>query len=84
MGSNGHGSLPRIGPRYKLDLYSWQPPYASAVLETDPGKMPSRIAEALKAIEERVRSHGELDEPECAAIEDARTRLAVLKAGRVG
>jgi hypothetical protein len=46
--------------------------------------MPSRIAEALKAIEERVRSHGELDEPECAAIEDARTRLAVLKAGRVG
>jgi hypothetical protein len=58
--------------------YRWQTPYDSAVLEMDMAQVPARTNEALKAIEERLRSCIEYGSPEHRAIEDARRALAKL------
>jgi hypothetical protein len=63
-------------------VYRWQTPYDSAVLEMDLTQIPFRVREALKAIEERLRSCIEYGSPEHRAIEDARRALATLKAKR--
>ena len=59
-------------------VYRWQTPYDSAVLEMDLAQIPTRVKEALKAIEERLRSCIEYGSPEHRAIEDARRALATL------
>jgi hypothetical protein len=63
-------------------VYRWQTPYDSAVLEMDLAQIPVRVKEALKAIEERLRSCIEYGSPEHRAIEDARRALASLTAKR--
>jgi len=63
-------------------VYRWQTPYDSAVLEMDTTWIPTRVKEALSAIEERLRSCIEYGSVEHRAIEDARRALATLKAKR--
>ena len=63
-------------------VYGWQATYDSAVLEMDLAQIPDRIKEALKAIEERLRSCIVYGSPEHTAIESARKALATLKAKR--
>ena len=63
-------------------IYRWQTTYDSAVLEMDPVQMPDRVNEALKAIDERLRSCIVYGSPEHAAIEGARKALATLKTKR--
>jgi hypothetical protein len=63
-------------------VYRWQTTYDSAVLEMDLAQMPGRVTEALKAIDERLRSCIVYGSPEHTAIEGARRALAVLKAKR--
>jgi len=65
-------------------IYSWQPAYLSAVLETNNDLMPSRIYEALAAIEQKLLNPNELGCAELEAIEDAQTGLLTLKAERTG
>jgi hypothetical protein len=66
-----------------LRANSWQAPYLSASLEIDPTKMLSRMDEALKAIDERLRTPPKLIEGhEHKAIEGARIGLAAFKAAR--
>jgi hypothetical protein len=62
--------------------YPWHALYASAVLETDSTRMPKRIDEVLTAIKDRGRSLAEISDVECAEMEAARTRLAILRAER--
>jgi hypothetical protein len=62
--------------------YRWQTTYDSAVLEMDLARTPDRVKDALKAIEERLRSFIVYGSPEHAAIEGARKALATLKAKR--
>jgi hypothetical protein len=63
-------------------VYRWQTPYDSAVLEMDLARIPTRVKDALSAIEERLRSCIEYGSPEHRAIEDARRALAALKPKR--
>jgi hypothetical protein len=70
------------GPMNDLSGYLWQAAYLSAVLETDNSLVPSRIYEALAAIEQRLLSPIETDSIEFRAIEDAQTGLLTLKAER--
>ena len=66
----------------KPNVYLWQDVYMSAVLETDDALMPTRIYEALAAIEQRLLNS---IEPGCAehrAIEDAQRALLTLKIER--
>jgi hypothetical protein len=65
-----------------LATYPWQTAYLSAVLETDNVAMPTRIYEALAAIEQRLLNPIETDE--CKAIEDAQQGLLRLKAEPAG
>jgi len=67
-------------PRTYLSLSA----YMSAVLETDNAQMPTRIYEALAAIEQRLLSPIEKDGTEYRAIEDAQRGLLTLKAERTG
>jgi hypothetical protein len=60
-------------------VYRWQATYDSAVLEVDLARIPDRVKEALKAIEERLRSCIVYGSPEHSAIEGARKALAALK-----
>jgi hypothetical protein len=60
--------------------YLWQPVYLDAVLETDNVAMPTRIYEALAAIEQRLLSPIEAGGVEYRAIEDAQRGLLTLKA----
>ena len=62
-------------------IYLWLPAYLSAVLETDNALMPSRIYEALAAIEQRLLSPIEADEYK--EIENAQRGLLTLKVERV-
>jgi hypothetical protein len=62
--------------------YSWQTVYLAAVLETDDAAMPTRIYEALAAIEQRLLSPIETGGIEHRAIEDAQRGLLTLKAER--
>ena len=63
--------------------HSWLPAYTSAVLETDDALMPTRIYEALAAIEQRLLSPIETDSIEYRGIENAQRGLLTLKAERV-
>jgi hypothetical protein len=62
--------------------YLWQTVYLAAVLETDNAAMPTRIYEALAAIEQRCLSPIEAGDVEDRAIEDAQRGLLALKAER--
>jgi hypothetical protein len=62
--------------------YWWQSSFDKAVLEMDWAQVPARIAEALKAIEERLRSTIVYGSTEHLAIVDARRSLATLSARR--
>jgi hypothetical protein len=64
--------------------YSWLPAYMSAVLETDNALMPTRIYEALAAIEQRLLNPIEAGGIEYREIKHAQTGLLMLKAERVG
>jgi hypothetical protein len=64
--------------------YVWLPAYLSAVLETDNALMPTRIYEALAAIEQRLLSPIETDGIEYTEIENAQRGLLPLKTERVG
>jgi len=63
--------------------YSWQPYYLSAVLETDNAAMPTRIYEALAAIEQRLLSPIEAGGIEYREIENAQRGLLALRAERL-
>jgi hypothetical protein len=66
------------------NVYPWFTAYASAVLETDNAKMPSRIQEAPNnAIDDRLPSPRVLDTREQTEIEASRKALVTLKAERV-
>jgi hypothetical protein len=62
------------------ETYSWQQAYLAAVLETDSDLMPSRIYQALAAIEQRLLNP--METVEQRTIEDAQTGLLALKAER--
>ena len=62
------------------ETYSWQQAYLAAVLETDSDLMPSRIYQALAAIEQRLLNP--METVEQRTIEDAQTGLLTLKAER--
>jgi hypothetical protein len=62
--------------------YWWQKAYDAAVLEMDSAQVPGRVVEALKAIEERLRSCIVYGSMEHVAIVDARKWLATLSASR--
>jgi hypothetical protein len=59
--------------------YLWQTVYLAAVLETDNAAMPSRIYEALAAIEQRRLSPMETGDVEDRGMEDAQWGLWRLK-----
>jgi hypothetical protein len=63
-------------------VYSWEPYYLSAALETDSALMPTRIYEALAAIELRRHSLLATDGIEGRAMENAQRGLLALKAER--
>jgi hypothetical protein len=60
--------------------YSWLPAYMSAVLEADNALMPTRIYEALAAIEPRLLIPIEAEE--FKAIQNAQKGLLTLRAER--
>jgi hypothetical protein len=62
----------------------WQDAYMSAVLETDGALMPTRIYDALAAIEQRLLSPIEAECEEHKAIENAQRALLMLKVERAG
>ena len=59
---------------------AWRTAYFSAIFETDPAKLTLNIADARAAITERLNSPIEISRLEHDAIEDARLKLATLKA----
>jgi hypothetical protein len=79
-------SLARTRRLYMSDTetYSWLPSYLCAVLETDNARMPTRIYEALAAIEQRRPSLTATDGIEEREIENAQRGLLALKTERAG
>jgi hypothetical protein len=63
----------------KSNGYLWQEVYMSAVLEIDDALMPTRICEALAAIEQRLLSPIDEGCEEHKAIENAQRALLTLK-----
>jgi len=63
--------------------YPWTTAYVSAALETDISKMIGHIAEAERAIKNRLIVPNQIDRPEHLAIQAARMGLATMKAERV-
>jgi hypothetical protein len=61
---------------------SWSSIYVSAVLETDPRKLPQRVQEAHQAIEGRLFQSPQPDAAEQKALIHARNALANLKSQR--
>jgi hypothetical protein len=62
-------------------IYSWQAAYRSAVLETNPKRLPIRINEARRAIDERLRKSIQIDSPEHIVQTGGTTSLAQSTAG---
>ena len=63
-----------------LQYPQWQQPYLSALTETDPESLESKISEARAAIANRVNeANGRLDRYERQAITDALNGLSDLK-----
>ena len=73
-------ALPREGPVNIIPLSRWRTEYASAVFETNQGRMSVRIAAAFAAIEERKQSSPEISAVEQKSLEAAQKGLAALKA----
>jgi hypothetical protein len=65
------------------ETYPWQAAYLFAILETDKVKLIECIADARRAIEERLFSPIEYNSPEHLAIRAAWNGLAALKAERL-
>ena len=63
--------------------YLWLPAYLSAVLETDNTRLPTRIYEALAAIEQRLLSPIETGGDESREMENAQRGLLTLKTERI-
>ena len=61
-------------------MYSWQPDYIGALLETDDSKLAHRVLEALVAIEQRLLSPVEPGSDEEKALKTAQKLLAIIKA----
>jgi hypothetical protein len=66
-----------------LPLSSWRTAYASAIFETDQNKISLRVADAVAAIEERLRVPTDIGPVEQKSIEAAQSALATLKVERV-
>jgi hypothetical protein len=84
IGAPAYGGLgcsrQREGPMNNSHAYpSWSPIYVSAVLETDPHKLPQRIQEAHQAIEGRLSQAPRPDAVEQRALTHARNALTALK-----
>ena len=62
-----------------MSLCQWRTSFAAVLFETDEVRFRSRIADAVKAIDERVQSVGEVGTVERISIETARRSLALLK-----
>ena len=64
-------------------MYSWQPDYIGALLETDDSKRAHRVLEALVAIEQRLLSPVEPGSDEEKALKTAQKLLAIIKAEKL-
>ena len=64
-------------------VYSWQPDYIGALLETDDSKLAHRTYEALAAIEQRLLSPVEPGSDEEKALKTAQKLLAIIKAEKL-
>ena len=64
-------------------MYSWQPDYIGALLETDDSKLAHRTYEAVAAIEQRLLSPLEPGSDEEKALKTAQKLLAVIKAEKL-
>jgi hypothetical protein len=62
--------------------YWWQKNYDAAVLEADSSRLPNRVKDALKSIEERLETRIEHGGVEHQAIVEARRSLGTLKSKR--
>lgn len=62
-----------------MNSYLWSRFYASAILETDPRKLPKRIKEAERAIRQRLDSTMPINDPEQSLLVGAQSRLKELK-----
>jgi len=62
-----------------MNSYLWSCLYASAILETDPRKLPKRIKQAERAIRERLDSATPINDPEQSLLVGAKSRLKELK-----
>ena len=58
---------------------NWEEIYRSATLEVDPKKMPVSIADARRAIQERLSASPDIDQMERDRLEQALRSLAVLE-----
>jgi hypothetical protein len=67
--------------RPPMETYPWSPIVVAALLELDPALLQIRIAEAERAITERLSSNEELDFDERLRLRDARDVLGDLKKG---
>jgi hypothetical protein len=62
-----------------IKLCRWRTFFAAVLFETDEGQFKSRIAEASKAIDERLQLAGEIGSIERISIETAQRSLAALE-----
>ena len=63
--------------------YAWHSTYLAAVLETNQARMPERICEAQRALQERLDNPVEIPPSELTAIANARQGLDALTCERV-
>jgi hypothetical protein len=61
--------------------YPWQTPYVSAILEFEPKKLSTKIKEAVRVIQERMKEPIQFASQEYQAIQDALRAIGVLSAG---
>jgi hypothetical protein len=62
-----------------IALCQWRTSFAAVLFETDEVRFKSRIADALKAIDERLQSVGDLGAIEQISIESAQRTLAAME-----
>jgi hypothetical protein len=62
--------------------YPWQAPYFTAIWETNFSLLPIKVKEALKAVEERLKSPVQPGSKEELALSRAKTGLLALQAGQ--
>ena len=66
-------------PMNSIALCEWRTFYADVLFETDEARYKSRIADALEAIDERLRSVAEMGSIERISIENAQRSLAAME-----